>query len=187
MSVYDTNPSLYDCVRQLEQGAVIAYPTEAVWGLGCDPFQAHAVEALLQLKGREAAKGLILITGQLERALPLLAGLSEAEKARVLSSWPGPHTWIVPHQGRIPDWISGGRSTVAIRVSRHPVVSALSRRFGGLLVSTSANPSGRAAARHAFQVHRYFGRQGLCIAPGITGGANRPSTITDARSGKQLR
>jgi L-threonylcarbamoyladenylate synthase len=173
--------------RALYSGGVIAYPTEGVWGLGCDPFDAEAVARVCKLKRRDPGKGLILIAATIEQVTPWLADLSASELHTVRAGWPGPLTWLVPHGGRTPDWITGGSNVVAVRVSAHPIVSALCREFGGPIVSTSANPSGCQPARTALQVRRYFAEQLDNILPGALGGQRGPTPIRDLRSGQLLR
>lgn len=173
--------------RAVHAGGVIAYPTEGVWGLGCDPFDAQAVARVCELKQRDPGKGLILIAGAIEQIAPLLMDLSARELQIICAGWPGPLTWLVPHGSRVPDWITGGSSMVAVRVSAHPIVSALCREFGGPIVSTSANPSGRQPARTALQVRRYFAEQLDYILPGALGGQRGPTPIRDLRSGHLLR
>ena len=132
--------------RAIRAGAVIAYPTEAVWGLGCDPWNEEAVYRLLALKERPMHKGLILVADDIGQFDFLLDDLPEIWQERLAGSWPGPNTWLVPHQGRLPAWITGRHASVALRVSDHPLVRALCA-LTGPLVSTSANPAGRPAAR----------------------------------------
>jgi L-threonylcarbamoyladenylate synthase len=117
----------------------------------------------------------------------MLADLTASELRTLCAGWPGPLTWLVPHGGYAPDWITGGSSVVAVRVSAHPVVSALCREFGGPIVSTSANPSGRSPARTALQVRRYFADQLDYILPGALGGQRGSTPIRDLRSGQLLR
>ena len=101
MSTLLTTSAAADLLRR---GGVIAYPTEAVWGLGCDPFDEAAVLRLLALKQRAVEKGLILIAAAASQFDGLLDwnALPEARRAAVHASWPGPHTWIVPATGRVP-------------------------------------------------------------------------------------
>lgn len=178
---------LRHAVRALEQGGVVACPTEAVWGLSCDPDDPAAVARLLELKQRPVDKGLILVAAALEQIAALLQGLSEAQRGKLALSWPGPTTWLLPHRDRVPPWIHGGRDTVAVRVTAHPVMAALCRAWDGPLVSTSANPAGCQAPRAAFQVQRYFGQQLDALVPGAVGGAARPSVIRDLRTDEVLR
>lgn len=171
----------------LRAGGVVACPTEAVWGLSCDPFSAGAVQRLLQLKRRPVSKGLILVAATERQLEFLLHDLPAEQRARAASSWPGAATWLVPHQRRVPSWISGDHQTVAVRVSEHPVVASLCAAWGGPLVSTSANPAGAQPPRFSFQVHRYFGGSLDVVMPGAAGPANRPTPIRDIATSRLVR
>ncbi|MDO5505750.1 MAG: Sua5/YciO/YrdC/YwlC family protein [Pseudoxanthomonas suwonensis] len=175
--------------RQLQAGAVLAWPTEAVWGLGCDPFNAESVTRLLALKQRSVGKGLIVIAASRQQLQPLVdwAPLEADQIHRVLADWPGPHTWVLPAMATAPRWITGAHAGIAVRVSAHPTCVALCEAFGGALVSTSANRGGEAPARD---------REGLDpailagidgVVDGATGGLAQPTPIRDARSGAALR
>lgn len=174
-------------VRALRRGGVIAYPTEGVWGLGCDPFDPVAVAKLLELKQRAVHKGLILVAADMGQLAPCLGDLTPAQRDCLTQSWPGPHTWVVPHGSSLPNWISGYKPTVALRVSAHPVVAALCRAYGGPIVSTSANPAGLPPARTALTVRRYFGDKLDCVLQGKLGGQTGPTPIRDLVSGRSLR
>lgn len=171
----------------LSAGGVIACPTEAVWGLSCDPQNRWAVERLLRLKVRSPAKGLILVAATEQQLEFLLAGLEPDKRRAMAESWPGPCTWLVPHRGRVGAWIHGEHETVAVRVSDHPVVAALCAAWGGPLVSTSANPAGCRPPLAGFQVRRYFGDTLDYMVPGAVGGAGRPTQIRDLASGHIIR
>jgi L-threonylcarbamoyladenylate synthase len=172
--------------RMVSQGGVIAYPTEAVWGLGCDPWDVLAVERLLTLKDRPVHKGLILVAGAMEQFDFLLDDLPDIWQQRLASTWPGPITWLVPHQGRLPQWISGQHDSVALRVSDHPLICALTA-LTGPLVSTSANPAGRPSARSRLRVQQYFGDSLDGVLGGALGGRRNPSLIRDLRTGDVVR
>jgi L-threonylcarbamoyladenylate synthase len=178
-----------DAADRLHQGGVIAYPTEAVWGLGCDPFDEAAVLRLLAIKQRAVDKGLILIAGALEQFDALLdwERLPNDRSEAVYASWPGPHTWIVPATGRVPHWITGAHDGVAVRVSAHPVVVALCAAFGGPLVSTSANLAGAPPAYSRAELDPAVIAlcDGVCV--GETGGLTAPTAIVDALTNAQLR
>lgn len=178
---------LQAAVSALRRGGVIACPTEAVWGLSCDPQNEGAVAHLLALKGRPVAKGLILVAAHAGQLDFLLSDLTAQQRQTLSSSWPGPATWLVPHQGRVPSWICGVHATVAVRVSAHPVVGALCAAWGGPLVSTSANLAGARPAREAFQVRRFFGNGLDYLLPGRVGAAGRPTSIRDLLSGQFIR
>jgi len=172
--------------RLLQQGGVIAYPTEGVWGLGCDPFNEHAVRRLFDLKQRAEAKGLIIIAASMAQVEDWLGELSPAQRAACAASWPGPYTWVVPAT-YAPRWLRGRHDSIAVRVSAHPGVQALCQVFGGALVSTSANVSGKPPARDATALRQQFGRGLDYILPGRLGGDGKPSEIRDARTGIVLR
>ncbi len=171
----------------LAAGGILACPTEAVWGLSCDPLNERACTRLLALKHRHWSKGLILVAADFAQLAPFIEVPSNNALKRATATWPGPATWIFPAAERAPTWISGDHDGVAVRVSSHPLLRALCRRFGGPLVSTSANPAGRAPARSLHEVRRYF-RTGVdVLIPGALGGLAKPTTIRDAASGHILR
>ncbi|GAB3389955.1 L-threonylcarbamoyladenylate synthase [Lysobacter fragariae] len=173
----------------LREGGVIAYPTEAVWGLGCDPFNEAAVMRLLAIKQRDVAKGLILVAGSLQQFDDLLdwSKLSADRLRAVHASWPGPNTWIVPTTARVPRWITGNHAGVAARVSAHPTVARLCEHFGGPLVSTSANLSGEPPAFTRAQLDPALLARLDGVSSGETGGLAAPTAIRDALSGATLR
>ena len=176
-------------VNVLRRGGIIAYPTEGVWGLGCDPFDRQAVEGVLALKARPVHKGLILVGASISQFSGLVAHLSDAQRQRLLASSDHPITWLVPNRGFAPAWITGQHSSVAIRISQHPVVIALCEKFGAPLVSTSANPQGRKSATSELQVRRYFQGKLNYIVPGQTEAARsgRASEIRDLVTGVTIR
>ena len=173
----------------LRGGGVLAYPTEAVFGLGCDPHDRQAFERLFALKQRPPTQGVLLIGAefaQVERYIDLSAVPADV-LAQVQASWPGPNTWIFPRSPAVPAWVAGAHAGIALRVTAHAPAAALCRAFGGALVSTSANPHGEPSARTAATVDAYFGAalDGLLDAP--VGGQQRPTVIRDALSGAIIR
>ena len=173
--------------RLLQQGAVVAYPTEGVYGLGSDPFNETAVRQLLALKHRPAEKGLILIAAHVDQILPLISVEQAPGWSRALAQWPGPVTWVFPAQPHVPAWIRGQFDSVAVRVSAHLVVRSLCEAFGGPVVSTSANPSGQRPALSCRQVEAYFGDRLAGCVIGALGGQSGPTPIFDGRTGRVLR
>ncbi|WP_226663962.1 L-threonylcarbamoyladenylate synthase [Microbulbifer aggregans] len=186
-TLFSAGLSLATAARALAAGGVIAHPTESVWGLACDPNNPDAVARLLKLKNRPLEKGLILVSGDVDHFSGLLHSLNGDQRARVDATWPGPVTWLVPHFGQVPPWISGVHHSVALRHTNHPFTAALSRAFGGPIVSTSANPAGCQPPRHKFQVLRYFGDELDFVGGGNTGGRTAPSEIRDVTSGRIVR
>jgi len=180
---------LTTAIAVLKRGGVVACPTEAVWGLGCDPFDEAAVMRLLRIKQRPVDKGLILVAGALAQFDGLLDwdALPRGRRAIVQADWPGPHTWVVPATGRVPGWITGTHDGVAARVSAHPLVAALCTAFGGPLVSTSANRSGMPAVSTRADLDPALLAHVDAVVEGETGGLATPTVIRDARSGALLR
>lgn len=170
----------------LKEGGVIAYPTEAVYGLGCDPFNRQAVEKLFHVKRRPMEKGVILVAASVEQISDYVQLYGRPWEKDVLATWPGSVTWVLPIKKPLPEWVTGGRDTVAIRVSAHPVVKVLCESFGGPIVSTSANLSGEEPVKSCEEVESCFGDQVFCLQGGL-GELDRPTSIRDARSGRVLR
>lgn len=182
------SPDLDLACATLKRGGIIAYPTEAIWGLGCDPFNEAAVERLLTVKQRSVEKGLLLVGSHIEQFKPLLDDLQEVELARLHSSWPGPTTWIIPDPLAVyPKWIRGTHNSVAIRVSAHPLVSALCTQFGNPIVSTSANLAGQAEIRSRLILEQQFADNIDGIVAGELGDEREPSQIRDLMTGDVVR
>lgn len=181
--------NLEDAVSALRAGGVIAYPTEAVYGLGCDPYNAHAFAHLFELKQRPPTQGVLLIGASFEQVAPFidLAAVHTQALARAQATWPGPHTWVFPRGADVPAWIAGAHAGIALRVTAHAPAADLCRAFGGALVSTSANRHGEPPARDAGEVRAAFGTSLDAILNGITGGLERATPIRDAISGEFLR
>jgi L-threonylcarbamoyladenylate synthase len=183
----NTSISCEHAVRVLRAGGIIAYPTEAVFGLGCDPFQELAVQRILQLKQRSIEKGLILVAATWEQVAFLVESLDPQILKQVLATWPGPHTWVFPASSAAPSWICGNHNSVALRISAHPVVQALCKQFGKPIVSTSANRAQQAPAYNKLEVQQIFGESIDYIIDGVVGDSLTPTEIRDAISGKVLR
>ncbi|MDE2148693.1 MAG: Sua5/YciO/YrdC/YwlC family protein [Gammaproteobacteria bacterium] len=173
--------------RALAAGGIIAYPTEGVWGLGCDAYNAGAVSRLLQLKRRDWRKGLIVVGADFEQLRPLLRAPSRSALRRALAGWPGPITWVFPAAPAAPPWLTGAHGSIAVRVTAHAVAGGLCRAFGAPIVSTSANRSGQPPATGAAAVRRRFGDALAAVVPGALGGLSRPTPVRDAVSGALLR
>ncbi|QTR53259.1 L-threonylcarbamoyladenylate synthase [Thiothrix unzii] len=175
------------CIQAVQRGGVIAYPTEAVYGLGCDPAQLAAVQRVLTLKQRPAHKGLILIAADFDQLAPYLLPLDSVTHARVMATWPGAVTWILPAQPHVSPLIRGEHDTLAVRVSAHPTCRALCLRLGHPLISTSANLSTLPPARDAQAVAAQFGTllDGIVDAP--VGGQAQPTEIRQGLTGEIVR
>ncbi|MFC1702121.1 L-threonylcarbamoyladenylate synthase [Pseudomonadota bacterium] len=183
-------PNLLDtaaAVEQLQAGGVIAYPTEAVFGLGCDPANESAVRQILILKGRHESAGLVLIASEFSQLEPWIADVGEKLVNKAMQTWPGPVTWLFPRAAGVPDYVAGNHDTVAVRITAHPPSRALCDAFGSALISTSANQSNAKPALSAAQVQNYFGSELAGILAGELGGGEKPSEIRDLISGNIIR
>ena len=169
----------------LNEGKIIAYPTEGVYGLGCDPYNQAAVEKLLALKQRPASKGLIILIAEWSQLAPLINSVPDDRLEIVRSSWPGPVTWIFPKATTTPNWLTGQHPSVAVRMTAHAVARALC--VDGPIISTSANLSGREPAMDMAGICSQFpyGIDGFLL--GALGGLNQPSPIYDALDGTRWR
>lgn len=179
--------AIQEAARVLRTGGLVAYPTEAVFGLGCDPRNETTLQRLLELKGRAQDKGLILIAADAAQLEPWVEALPDDAAARVRATWPGPVTWLIPARPGVSALLRGAHASLAVRVTAHPLAAALARAFGGALVSTSANPSGEPPARDIDALRARFGDAIDYYLAGSLGGRERPSEIRDALSGEILR
>lgn len=186
--------SVAEAAACLKQGQVLAYPTEAVWGLGCDPYNEQAFHKILQLKQRPIEKGVILLAGHISQVEHVLETLSPEIRERVIASWTNRSiseraiTWLLPASEDIPAWIKGNHPKVAVRVTTHPLCVALCQAFGGFIVSTSANPAGENPARSLQDAIQYFkDSETLNYLNGDLGLSQEPSKIIDAVTGEVIR
>jgi L-threonylcarbamoyladenylate synthase len=168
-------------------GGVISYPTEAVFGLGCLPENRAAVERVLAIKRRSWRKGLLLIGSELAQLEQFVVLPTEPRLSEVLAGWPGPVTWVLRARPYAPRWISGGRDSVAVRLTDHPLARELCAAAGHALVSTSANVSRRPPLRDLRVLRRELGPKVDYVLAGPLGGLAKPTVIKDGSTGKILR
>lgn len=173
-------------VAALNQGKIIAYPTEAVYGLGCDPCHEHAVYSLLAVKDRPWQKGLILVAADLEQLSHFIEPIKSPFAKEIMASWPGSTTWLLPAKKEVPDYLRGEHDTIAVRVTAHPQTVALCQQFGGAIVSTSANKSGQRPAKTSREVRRYLAEVETVLS-GQCKGADKPTQIRDGTTGETIR
>jgi len=182
-----TTFSIRMAIHAMHRGGVIAYPTEAVFGLGCNPLNGTAVHRLLELKQRPIHKGLIIIAAELSQLQPYIIEPEPDQLQTLEQSWPGASTWLVPARPEVPYWLRGKHATIAVRVTAHPVAASLCREFGGAIVSTSANPASHPAARDALSVHHYFNGQLEYVLHGKVDKNKKPTEIRNLTDGKIIR
>tara|TARA_S200000501_G_scaffold236064_1_gene221346 strand:+ start:3316 stop:4704 length:1389 start_codon:yes stop_codon:yes gene_type:complete len=160
----------------LNQGLILAMPTEGCWGLSCDPENQDAVERLCSLKKRNIDQGLILVSSNKEHLLKYFIGLSFEQTEQANSKWPGSHTWLLPANDYVPSWIKGAHSTVALRCSDHPIIKKVTSAFGRPVCTTSANLTGFDEAKTRKEVEAFFGEK-VIIIDGELGGLDRPTPM----------
>lgn len=180
------DPTLVDVFKR---GGIIAYPTEAVFGLGCDPDNEEAILRLLSLKSRHQDKGLILIAGDYSQLLPYVddEAIPQAKRLDIFSRWPGPITQILPAKKGISPLLTGKFASIAVRITQHPDIIALCQQTGKPIISTSANISGQPALKTWQQIQDGFSDQVDFILKTDTLGLSKPSTIINALTGEILR
>ncbi len=187
----DNSNDIYKIIAKiLHAGGIIAYPTEAVYGLGCDPLNEASVLKLLALKKREVAKGLILLASSWSQIEALIAieKIPKDQLVKIKSSWPGPITWIFPAAKKVPKWITGAYESVAIIITAHPIAKAICENFGGAIVSTSANVANNSPAKTYDELIAEFGADVFdMVLVGAVGKLEKPTPIYDALTGKAVR
>jgi len=171
------------------RGDIIAYPTEAVFGLGCDPDNELAIQKLLSIKQRPAHKGLILLAANYSQLLPYIDDcvISRDHHLEVLSRWPGAITQVLPANKNISPLLCGNFDSIAVRITDHEDVVALCQQTNKPLVSTSANLAGQKPAITWQQVEQQLGDKIDFILKGKTSGLSKPSTIINGLTGAILR
>ncbi len=165
----------------IKRGDVVAYPTETFYGLPADPRNAQAIERVFAAKGRRSEEPLPLIAADLMQVEQWFGRLSPIAAALAHDFWPGPLTLVLPLPANheLPANLTAGRDNIAVRVPAHPVARALAAAAGGLVTSTSANPSGTPPATTADEVRRTLADRVAMVIDGGTTAGGAPSTIVD--------
>ena len=188
MSKYYFLNSLLYCVQMLNNKNVIAYPTESMFGLGCDPNSKKAVTNLLSLKKRNIEKGLILVAAHFDQVKMYINenNLSKIQRKKIFYYWPGPFTFLLPANSKTPYWLTGKFNTIAVRITAHLSIINLCNAFGGALVSTSANISNMPPCTTREEIFKYFG-QDFPLLNGEIGSEKNPSRIINIINGQLIR
>lgn len=173
--------------RVMAGGGVIIYPTEGVFGLGCLPTDETAATRIMTIKQRGRDAGLVLVAAELEQLMPFVAAEDAVLLSERIMETQRPVTWVVGASQSAPDWITGGRETIAMRVSRHDVVRGLCQAVNSALISTSANRTGQAPITDPAELHREFAAEVDLIVPGEIGGHGGATEIRQASDGLVLR
>ena len=167
----------------IKNGGVVIYPTEGIYGIGCDPYNKHSVEKIFHIKGRDYDKRFILITSQVEFLTDIIdidIALDERLKSKDFV------TWIVPAKNSCPSWLKSDAG-VAVRITQHPVVKDLCNKLGSPIISTSANYANQEYINDISIIEKLFDGKVSCIVNGKLGNKKKPSTVRDIISNEVLR
>ncbi|WAI18665.1 MAG: Sua5/YciO/YrdC/YwlC family protein [Buchnera aphidicola (Acyrthosiphon caraganae)] len=172
----------------LHDDNVIAYPTESMFGLGCNPNSKKAIKKLLILKKRSIEKGFILVASDFNQIKMYVNenNLSNKQKQKIFFHWPGPFTFLLPANPDVPYWLTGKFNTVAVRISAHIEIIKLCNAFKGALISTSANISNFTPCFTPEEVLKCFGKD-FPLLHGKIGNEKNPSKIINIINGKLIR
>jgi L-threonylcarbamoyladenylate synthase len=179
-----TLPGIAQAVEALCSGEVIAYPTETIYGLGCDPFSNAALTSLFSVKKRDAVSPVLLIIGEQAHLDGIVGEVSPRARACMDAFWPGPVTLLLAAAPGLNEALVGPGGKVGVRYTSSPTAASLCRDFGGAVTSTSANQTGKPSANSV----------GALTLPGIAlavdGGTIEdgvPSSVFDPDTGRVVR
>lgn len=180
------NKNIHKITQVLSEGGIIVYPTEGVYGLGCDPFNETAVLRLLKIKKRNVDKGLILIAASWDQVQKLVKiDLDKCTAIKLNNDYPT--TWVFPATKKAPSWITGKFNTIAIRVISHPIAKEICQKFNGPIVSTSANLAKQQPIKSLNKLNGQLKDAVDLIVNGRVGGLKKPTQICDVKTGKIIR
>ncbi|VAW53425.1 Hypothetical YciO protein, TsaC/YrdC paralog [hydrothermal vent metagenome] len=141
--------------QQIKHGGIIAYPTDTIYGLGCDPYNADAVENLNAIKRRPLNKQFILLVGHFDQIAPLIE--INKEQQNLIENTPESTSWITEASSLAPAWLTDNANTLTVRISQNDIVKKLCNALGHAIISTSANLSGKKPATNNLEIRKYFG------------------------------
>lgn len=175
-------------ISDLKNQKVIAYPTESVFGLGCDPDSEIAVKNILKIKKRSWKKGFIIVASEYKQVRKYIDQdiFNNIDKKKIFSRWPGPTTWLLPANINTPKWLTGNSNSLAVRISAFRIIRIICSSFGKAIISTSANLSIQNPARTAKEVRDKLGNKFNILDEKVEG-KDHPCEIIDAISGKFIR
>lgn len=175
-----------EAVVLLKSGGVISFPTDTVYSLGCDYRDGEAVARLYEVKGRPLRKALPLLIGSIDQIDEIVLVVPEVARQLAARFWPGALTLVLKKQKSVPDFITAGEYTVAVRVPAHPVPLAMVKGLGAPIVGTSANLSGQPSALTAEAVRASLGNRIDMVIDGGRAPGGKESTIVDVSSEKPV-
>lgn len=181
---HEVREALKPAVKSLRSGGISIYPTDTVYGIGCDPRNEEALNKLLALKGR-SGKPLPLLASSIEVVRLIVEVSPEAEKL-MRAFWPGPLTIVLPLKTPLPNQVTMGRPKVGLRIPNHTVARILAEGTGGLIIGTSANKSGEASPRSFDEVNPYLRERVDVVIDGGPCPLGIPSTVVEVDGGVKV-
>jgi L-threonylcarbamoyladenylate synthase len=174
--------NIQGAVTVLEKGGVISFPTETYYGLGVDPFNSKAVDRLFKLKKRDRKKPILVLVSDLEMLTLLVSDIPQQYRKLMEQFWPGPLTLIFPAKEMVCRLLTGETNTVGIRISSHPIVKEIFKKWHKPITATSANISNQVPAKSSEEVVSYFGNKIDCFIDGGEAPAGLCSSIVALES-----
>ena len=174
-----------EAVEILKNNGIVVYPTETVYGIGCDPFSREACERVQRLKKRGNTKPFLLLACSLSQVEQFAGELTDVPLRLAEVFWPGPLTMVIKPTKNLPDYLFGRSGGVAFRVTSHPVAASPAEEFGCPVTSTSANLSGRSPIVTYEETLNLFGKSADIVLKNYEPLHGKPSTIVDLTS-KQI-
>jgi len=177
-----TRNNILTTSRIVKKGGLIVYPTETVYGLGCDPFNIEAVKRIFKVKG-ERRKPLPILASSIDN-VEKIASVSQEGKKIAKKFWPGPLTLVFPKKLVLPDIVTCKLDSVGVRIPEHDVALQLISLSNGLLIGTSANRTGEKPPRTVQEVTQQLKEEVDVILDGGSTTLGKPSTVVDLTSKK---
>ncbi len=146
--------SIRHAAHIIKNGGIIAYPTDTIYGLGCDPYNIDAVEQLNIIKRRPSNKQFILLAGHVNQVKDLLL-IDQNDQIKITKNTE-PTSWVVNASPTAPEWLTDDNNALTIRISKNDTVRKLCEALGHAIISTSANLSGKRPAENTFYLHKLF-------------------------------
>ncbi len=173
-------------VKTLQTGGIIAYPTESVFGLGCDASNLKAIERLLSIKQRSYKKGFIVLVSDIRYALPLLSPLSSVQIDKIDQTSVRATTWLINKRSDLSPLLVGEHQKLAVRVTDNPIAKKLCELFAKPIISTSCNLNAKSTSSHVSYIRNKMILKVDQIVSGRCSG-QPPSQIIDLDSGVVIR
>lgn len=178
----ENTASIQTAIELLQEGEIVAFPTDTVYGLGANAFYSPGIIKLFEAKGRDANKAIAVLIGDINQLELLTEELNETAKKLAKKFWPGALTLVVPKKTELPELLTAGNS-IGIRIPDHPVALELLKEFGPI-AATSANLSGKTSPHDARDVLKQLNKRIPLILDGGRCSGGIPSTVVDCSNGE---